>query len=120
MKPIVKVIIIILSWVFGNKNNSKKSEITTDDPNKVYQNMSDLLKVICQKEDEEDVYRVTLGKSIAVNKKFKTPQEAYKWIAKVDSEMMELTMTIAKEIYDVEKAKQRRENIHKVEKSNKA
>ena len=123
MKPIVKIIIIILSWLLGKKNNSNEpqnSATTTDDPERTYNKMSDLLKVICQKENEDDIYRIILGKSIAINRKFKTSVEAYKWIAKVDSDMMELTMTIAKEIYDVEKTKQERENIHKESKPNKA
>lgn len=123
MKPIVKIITIILSLLLRKKNNSNEpqnSATTTDDPERTYKKMSDILKVVCQKENEDDIYRIILGKNIAINRKFKTSNEAYKWIKDVDSNMLELTMTIAKAIYDVEKSKDREENINKIPKPNKA
>ena len=122
MKTVVKVIVIILSWLFGKKQNNKKTQksaITTDDPNRL-KKVTELLKIRAQKKDEIDTYKIVLGKSQAISKEFKTYEEAEKWIKKVDNEIMELTMTIAKEIYDIEKAVQRREDIHKTEKTKKA
>ena len=111
MKTIVKIIIIVFGWLFKKENKTTE----TENPKR----MSDVLKVRCLKEKDEDIYRVILGKSIAINRKFKTSNEAYKWIKGVDSDMLELSMTIAKEIYDVEKSKERKESIHKITKSNK-
>ena len=116
MKTIVKIIITVLGWLFKKENKTTK----TENPEGIYKKTSDVLKVVCLKENDEDIYRVILGKSIAINKKFKTSNEAYKWIKGVNNNMLELSMTIAKEIYGVEKSKERKENIHKIPKSNKA